>query len=98
MKTIALALLLAGTLAACSKPADTSNGAINADQNRPATAPAAGNNSFTEEQAKGHLANAGYTNITAMTQDAQGVWHGQAMKDGKATPVSVDYQGSVTAQ
>ena len=40
MKTIALALLLAGTLAACSKPADTSNGAINADQNRPATAPA----------------------------------------------------------
>ena len=94
MKTFVMALLLASTVAACSKPADTSNGAVNADQNRPAAAPAAGNNSFTEEQAKGHLANAGYTNITNMTQDAQGVWHGQAMKGGKSAPVSVDYQGS----
>ncbi len=98
MNKLALALLVAGTLAGCSKPADTSNGAINSQQNRPATAPAAGNNSFTEDQAKGHLANAGYTNITGMTQDAKGVWHGQAMKDGKAGPVSVDYQGSITAQ
>ncbi|MGI9170032.1 MAG: hypothetical protein ACR2FH_07655, partial [Caulobacteraceae bacterium] len=91
-----ITLLLAGALVGCSKPADTSNGAINADQNRPAAAPAAGNNSFTEDQAKGHLANAGYTNITGLTQDAKGVWHGQAMKDGKSGPVSIDYQGSVT--
>ena len=96
MKFLALTLLIAAALVGCSKPANTSNGAINANQNRSTTAPAAGNNSFTEEQARGHLANAGYTNITGMTQDAQGVWHGQATKDGATAAVSVDYQGSVT--
>ena len=96
MKFRAPALLIAAALVGCSKPANTSNGAINANQNRSTPAPAAGNNSFTEEQARGHLANAGYTDITAMTQDAQGVWHGKAIKDGTASAVSVDYQGSVT--
>ena len=97
MKTFAVALVAAVALAACSKPATTNNAAVNADQNRPAAAPAAGNNSFTEDQARGHLANAGYTAITGMTQDDKGVWHGTATKDGKTTPVAVDYQGSVTA-
>jgi putative membrane protein len=81
---------------------DTSNRAnppIAADQSRPAVAAAAGHNSFTEGQAVGHLTNAGYTNVTRMTQDDQGVWHGQATdKSGKAVLVSVDYQGSITTQ
>ena len=97
MKFIVLALLMAASVVGCSKPADTSNPAISADQSRPAAAPAAGNNSFTEEQARGHLSNAGYTNITGMTQDASGVWRGQATLGGKTGPVSVDYQGSITA-
>ena len=96
MKTTIIALLAATSLVACSKPADTNNGSINPDQNRQAAAPAAGNNSFTEEQARGHLANAGYTNITGMTQDDQGVWHGTATMGGKTGPVSLDYQGSIT--
>lgn len=81
---------------------DTSNRAnppIAAQQNREADTPAAGRNSFTQSQAQGHLANAGYTNITGLTQDDKGVWHGQATdKSGKAGPVSVDYQGSITPQ
>jgi putative membrane protein len=96
MHKLAAATLALGLLAACSKPADTTNPPVAADQNRPTTAPQAGNNSFTEDQARGHLANAGYTDVSGMTQDANGVWHGQAKKDGKATPVTVDYQGSVT--
>ena len=47
----------------------------------------------------GHLTNAGYTNVTGLTQDDKGVWHGQATdKSGKAVSVSVDYQGSITTQ
>ena len=96
MQKIAAALLALGLLTACSKPADTINPPVAEDQNRVAAPPQSGNNSFTEEQARGHLANAGYTEITGMTQDAQGVWRGQATKDGKTSEVSVDYQGSVT--
>jgi len=69
------------------------------EQNREAAAPAAGQNSFTEDQAKGHLTNGGYTNVSALTQDDQHVWHGHATNSaGKAVAVSVDYQGSVTEQ
>lgn len=81
---------------------DTSNRAnppIAGDQNRQTNAAAPGSNSFTEGQAMGHLANAGYTNVTGMTQDANGVWHGQATdKNGKNVAVTVDYQGSITAK
>jgi putative membrane protein len=28
----------------------------------------------------------------------QGVWRGTAMKDGKSTPVGLDYQGNIVAQ
>lgn len=87
-----------GLLGACSKPSEPTNPPVASDQNRPTTAPQAGDNSFTEEQARGHLTNAGYTDISGMTQDDKGLWHGTATKDGKSGPVTVDYQGSVTAQ
>ena len=98
MQKFALALLLSGALVACSKPADKTNAPVNAEQNRVTTQPAAGNNSFTEDQARGHLKNGGYTDVTSLTQDDKGVWRGQALKDGKSMEVSVDYQGSVTAK
>lgn len=98
MKRLMVAALVAASLSACSKPAQPSNPPVAAEQNRDTAAPAAGNNSFTQSQAMGHLTNAGYTNVTGMTQDDKGVWHGQATgKDGKSGPVSVDYQGSITA-
>jgi hypothetical protein len=81
---------------------DTSNRAnppIAGNETRQVDAPVAGANSFTQSQAMGQLTNAGYTNVSAMTQDAKGVWHGQATdKNGKNVSVSVDYQGSITAQ
>ena len=84
---------------AATDTSNRANPAVASEQSRPADAPAAGANSFTQGQAMGHLANAGYTNVTGMTQDAKGVWHGQATdKSGKAVSVSVDYQGSITAQ
>lgn len=58
-------------------------------------APAVGANSFTEAQAKSRIAKAGYTRITGLVKDKDGVWRGRAY-NGKATvPVALDYQGNV---
>lgn len=57
--------------------------------------PAAGANSFTEGQARHHIENSGYTNVTALTKDENGVWHGTAMKGGKTMNVSLDFKGNV---
>ena len=62
-----------------------------------AGAPLAGANSFTEDQAKGRIEDAGFSEVTELKKDDQGVWRGQATKDGKKTPVALDYQGNVVA-
>ncbi|HEY8571239.1 hypothetical protein [Phenylobacterium sp.] len=56
-----------------------------------------GANSFTEAQARSAIEGAGYGEVGALTQDASGIWKGQAVKDGKKATVSVDYKGAVTA-
>jgi hypothetical protein len=58
-------------------------------------APKAGANSFTEKQAMERIQKAGYTQVTGLKKDDQGVWRGSAMKGGKQMPVSVDYRGNV---
>jgi hypothetical protein len=59
-------------------------------------APVEGANSFTEGQAKSRIEREGFTNVSGLTKDAQGVWRGTAMKDGKQVSVSLDFQGNVT--
>lgn len=100
MRILTAAILMAAVaaLGACSKPSEPSNPPIAAEQNAPAASATPGDNSFTEDQAKGHLANAGYTDVSAMTQDDKGAWNGTATKDGKTVSVSVDYQGKVVAK
>ncbi|UNK37533.1 PepSY domain-containing protein [Shinella sp. H4-D48] len=61
------------------------------------TAPVEGANSFTEEQAKERLSEAGYADITGLMLDDKGVWQAKAMKDGKAVGVALDYQGNIVA-
>jgi hypothetical protein len=56
---------------------------------------ARGRNSFTEGQAKSKIEDAGYTNVTELKKDDNGVWRGKASKSGSATAVSVDFQGNV---
>ena len=56
---------------------------------------AAGANSFTEGQAREHIVNSGYSNVTGLTKDANGVWHGTAMKAGQTHNVSLDFKGNV---
>ena len=64
--------------------------------NKPA--PEAGANSFTEAQAKDRIAKAGFTGVTGLKKDDQGIWRGSAKKDGKQVNVSVDFRGNVTTK
>ena len=104
----AAALLAAATIvsaadaapANANAPATTNNGPSNpavktTEGNNPG-APASGANSFTEGQAKALIESRGYGNVTALAKDANGLWHGSAMKDGKPVNVTLDYQGNVT--
>ena len=63
---------------------------------RTGAAPVPGRNSFTMSQARGRITRAGYTNVTGLKKDNQGIWRGQAQKDGSPVSVSLDYQGNVT--
>jgi len=38
---------------------------------------------------------AGYTNVTELKKDDNGVWRGKASKGGSSANVSVDFQGNV---
>jgi hypothetical protein len=74
------------------------NGAVNADANRNATDTAAASNSFTEGQAKGHIENAGYTEVSDLMKTSDGLWTAKAKKDGKPVDVAVDFKGAVTVK
>jgi len=73
------------------------NSAINSpdSSNRQVTAPVSGRNSFTEGEAKSRIEKMGFSNVSNLNKDDNGVWRGRAMKDGKTVDVSVDYQGNV---
>jgi hypothetical protein len=71
------------------------NNAINSSGQNNSNAPVAGRNSFTEGQAKSKIEGAGYTNVSELKKDDNGVWRGKASKAGSSTDVSVDFQGNV---
>ena len=56
-----------------------------------------GRNSFTEGQAKSKIEEAGFTNVTELKKDDNGIWRGKASKSGASTSVSVDFQGNVNS-
>jgi hypothetical protein len=58
-------------------------------------APVAGRNSFTEGEAKSRIEKMGFSDVSDLNKDDNGVWRGRAIKDGKTVDVSVDYQGNV---
>jgi hypothetical protein len=56
---------------------------------------AKGRNSFTEAQARGRIAKAGYTDVSKLVKNPNGVWQGSATKDGKSVLLGLDYKGNV---
>jgi opacity protein-like surface antigen len=60
-----------------------------------AGAPLSGANSFTEAQARSRIEQLGYTNVTGLTKDTNGIWRGKATKDGQAQDLSLDFRGNI---
>jgi len=60
--------------------------------------PAHGSNSFSEAQARGRIAKAGYSGVSKLAKDRDGVWRGMAMRHGKRVHVGLDYKGNVTTR
>jgi hypothetical protein len=94
---ICTALLAATAAAAQTPPAQSGpgNNAVNSSGQNNSNAPVAGRNSFTEGQAKSKIEGAGFSNVTDLKKDDNGVWRGKASKGGTPSPVSVDFQGNV---
>jgi hypothetical protein len=94
---VCLGLLAATAASAQTPPAQSgpNNNAINSPTQNNSDAPVAGRNSFTEGQAKSKIENAGYTNVTELKKDDNGIWRGKATKSGSSTAVSIDFQGNV---
>ena len=109
MKTLIAAALSCGLafatpVLAQSRAAPTANpdaplnSALKAPNDPKPGAPAAGRNSFTMDQAKEHIEKAGYTAVTGLAKDKDGLWQGRALKSGKKVRVAMDYQGNVTSK
>jgi len=90
--TLVAALAISTTTALAQTPAVKSPSATN-----PA-APVAGANSFTEGQAKSKIESGGYTQVSGLKKDDNGVWTGSAMKGGQKVNVKLDFQGNVVTQ
>jgi hypothetical protein len=71
------------------------NPAVKTESGNNANMPVKGANSFTMSEAKSRISDKGYTQVSDLKKDSNGVWRGTAMKDGQPVHVSVDYQGNV---
>ena len=60
--------------------------------------PVAGANSFSEGQARRLIESQGYSDVSALVNDRQGIWHGTASKGAVRVHVYVDYKGNVSAR
>jgi hypothetical protein len=73
------------------------NSAINTSDssNRAAAGPVKGANSFTEGEARSRIEDKGFTKVTALKKDDDGIWRGRGMMGGQQVDVALDYQGNV---
>jgi hypothetical protein len=69
-----------------------------ATTNAHAPAPARGANSFTEGEARSRIESNGYSNVSGLTKDDNGVWRGKAQKGSQQAQVWLDYKGNVGHQ
>jgi periplasmic protein CpxP/Spy len=88
-----------------TQPMNNATGSSNpALTNKPADSPQStgsvepGANSFTEGQARSRLEAQGFSNVTELRKDDQGIWRGKAMRDGQSVSVAIDYKGTVQTQ
>ncbi|RYB02663.1 hypothetical protein [Lichenibacterium ramalinae] len=90
---------------------NSSNGAVNGSGNAGSNVNASGTvnvlamtalekgaNSFTEGQAKSRISSAGFTDVSDLKKDDQGIWRGTATRGGKQEQIGFDYKGNIGAQ
>jgi hypothetical protein len=96
----AAAVLMLGTSGAFAQTTANPNGktpAVATSDTKNPDAPVSGKNSFTESQARSRIEAAGYTGVSGLMKDNNGVWHGKASKAGTTQTVNLDFQGNVTS-
>ena len=96
-----LALVASGAVAQSQTPPAASgpqNPAISGSTSKQVEAPVKGRNSFTEGEAKSRIESNGFSDVSGLAKDDDGVWRGKAMTDGRRGEVSLDYQGNVVAR
>ncbi|MFZ0113359.1 MAG: hypothetical protein WAL15_03285 [Xanthobacteraceae bacterium] len=69
-----------------------------ATTNANAPTPARGANNFTEGEARSKIESNGYSNVSGLTKDDNGVWRGNAQKGSQQAQVWLDYKGNVGQQ
>ena len=79
--------------ASATPPAVTTS---NANQ-KTSAAPVKGRNSFSAAQARRRIEAGGFTQVTDMRKDRDGIWRGKAMHGSDRVNVYCDYQGNVGA-
>ena len=82
-----------GTNGSATPPAVTTSNA-NA---KTAAAPVKGRNSFTMGEARRRIEKGGFSQVTGLKKDNDGIWRGKGMKAGASVDVYCDYQGNVGA-
>jgi putative membrane protein len=93
----AIALAATCSVSALAQPANSdNNSAVKETHTVNADGPSRGANSFTEGEARGHIENAGFTHVSKLSKDNDGVWRGTAIKHGHRVSVAVDFKGDVT--
>ena len=63
-----------------------------------AGAPLKGANSFTEGQARDRAIARGFTDVTGLKKDDDGIWRGIGKKGDREVAVAVDFRGNVVSQ
>jgi opacity protein-like surface antigen len=78
-----------------SAQSSPNNSAVKSPNTNISSAPVKGANSFTMGEAKTRIEAHGYTNVSSLKKDTNGVWRGMAQKDGQPVHVSLDFEGNV---
>ncbi len=107
IKTLVLAACFSAASVGCAyaqenstptpDPSAAANPAVQSGDMKSSTL-AKGQNSFTKAEAKGRLEKAGYTDITGLMKDGNGLWQAQAMHSGQRVNVALDYKGTVSSK
>ncbi len=87
-------VIASGTPAGTAAASGNDNQAVATTQ-ASALRPARGRNSFSHGEARRRLERHGFSNVSDLRKDGDGVWRGQASHAGAATGVWLDYKGNV---